>query len=523
MKRYSLTQKFLLLLIPLAVVGGLVSVITWKALSRGVADLEHATELNNLARDSKLYVVEMGDAMKAYILNPSNKSEYDRKKTADDNNGKALDEMKRLTRDEGALKLIQEMADFDGSKLDPSEQEVMKFVSDGKMKDAQDYYLNTYIPLRSLYMELHSSLSARVKSEVEQATRAVDQSMRNSALLIIFSLVAGLLLVAASIVGAVFRLSKNITLLVEKLFVGSNVVAGASSQVSETGRDIAQSATEQATAIQQTVASIEQVSAMVGRNAENAKRSQTISESSHQAATRGKDVVQEMIGSIHMISQSNDDIFRQIESSNREISEIVQLISEIGNKTKVINDIVFQTKLLSFNASVEAARAGEHGKGFAVVAEEVGNLAAMSGKASKDISDMLGESIAKVQRIVDGSTSKVEGLIQVGKGKVETGTVVAQKCGQVLDEIVENVGELKKMVQEISIASSEQAQGVQEINKAMASLDQVTHRNSGASQKSSSAAQELSEQAVRLKELVSSLALQFRGGESVPLSNDNAA
>jgi methyl-accepting chemotaxis protein len=86
--------------------------------------------------------------------------------------------------------------------------------------------------------------------------------------------------------------------------------------------------------------------------------------------------------------------------SNDEISSIVKVIAEIGDKTKVINDIVFQTKLLSFNASVEAARAGEQGKGFAVVAEEVGNLATMSGKAAEEISSMLGDSMGKVELIV---------------------------------------------------------------------------------------------------------------------------
>jgi methyl-accepting chemotaxis protein len=511
MNKLSLTQKFMLLLVPLAIVGGIVSVVTWKALSRGVSDLEQASKLDDDARDSKLNVVEMGDAMKGFILDPSNKSELDRKKKADEFNAKSLEEMKTLTHDPQTMKLIQELADFDGSKLDPAEQEVMKLVAAGQVTEAQAHYVKNYLPLRSLYMELHTAMSDRVHAEVESATHAVDQDMRRSAILIICSLMGGLFAVGALIVWSVSRLSRNITSLVEKLFDGSNVVAGASSQVSETGQDLAQSSTQQAAALQQTVASIEQVSAMVGKNAENAKRSEGVSESSHQAATRGKNVVQEMIGSIHAISQSNDEIFQQIEQSNREISEIVQVISEIGNKTKVINDIVFQTKLLSFNASVEAARAGEHGKGFAVVAEEVGNLAAMSGRASKDISDMLAESISKVEGIVNNTSSKVQGLIQAGKSKVDAGTQVAEKCGQVLDEIVGNVSDLKRMVQEISTASNEQAQGVQEITKAMSQLDQVTHRNSSASQKSSEAASQLSGQAVELKALVAALTLQVRG------------
>lgn len=93
------------------------------------------------------------------------------------------------------------------------------------------------------------------------------------------------------------------------------------------------------------------------------------------------------------IDSSNKELVKEIERNNTELTKITNMISEINEKTQVINDIVFQTKLLSFNASVEVVRAGEHGKGFAVVAEEVGNLASMSGKASLDISEMLETSI----------------------------------------------------------------------------------------------------------------------------------
>lgn len=120
-----------------------------------------------------------------------------------------------------------------------------------------------------------------------------------------------------------------------------------------------------------------------------------------------------MLNSIDEISQSNDSIADQTRQNNEKINEIVKLISDIGNKTKVINEIVFQTKLLSFNASVEAVRVGEYGKGFAVVAEEVGNLAnKMSGNAAKEISSLLDESQRKTAQIVKETESKVDELIK---------------------------------------------------------------------------------------------------------------
>ena len=209
-----------------------------------------------------------------------------------------------------------------------------------------------------------------------------------------------------------------------------------------------------------------------------------------------------MVNSIDEISTSNIEIMKQIDESNHEISDIVKLIAEIGNKTKVINDIVFQTKLLSFNASIEAARAGEHGKGFAVVAEEVGNLAQMSGNSAKEISEMLDGSIRKVEEIVRNTKTRVDVLVQTAKGKVTHGTATAKRCGELLDEIVVGVTHVGTMVGEISNASQQQAQGIQEINKAMSELDTVAQQNNLASQQSSVAATDLQGQVDRLKEVV---------------------
>jgi methyl-accepting chemotaxis protein len=250
---------------------------------------------------------------------------------------------------------------------------------------------------------------------------------------------------------------------------------------------------------------------MVAKTAENAKRSQDRSLENEQTAIRGKEIVEKMIISIAEISDGNEHIMRQIEESNREISEIVKVIGEIGNKTKVINDIVFQTKLLSFNASVEAARAGEHGKGFAVVAEEVGNLAQMSGSAAKEISDMLDSSIGHVEKIVEKTQKRVETLIRDGKGRIDAGTTIARECGQVLDEIVRSVSEVRMMADEISTASSEQSQGISEINRAMNQLDEVTQSNAVGAQQASGHAQELSSYAEKVTSCVHELVREIEG------------
>jgi methyl-accepting chemotaxis protein len=195
-------------------------------------------------------------------------------------------------------------------------------------------------------------------------------------------------------------------------------------------------------------------------------------------------------------------MMKEIERNNQDILAIVKVISEIESKTKVINDIVFQTKLLSFNASVEAARAGEQGKGFAVVAEEVGNLAQMSGNSAKEIALLLEESTKKVELIVSNTKSKVDRLVVNSNEKIEQGSEIAKECGVILNAIVDNVESVNGVVNEISTASIEQDRGIKEISKAVNQLDQSTQQNSTATQQTANAAQQLSHQAEILRSTV---------------------
>jgi methyl-accepting chemotaxis protein len=213
------------------------------------------------------------------------------------------------------------------------------------------------------------------------------------------------------------------------------------------------------------------------------------------------------------IGSSNKEIMEEIARGNERIGGIVKIINEISEKTAVINDIVFQTKLLSFNASVEAARAGEHGKGFAVVAEEVGNLAQMSGKASTEISAILSDSIVKVNSVIQETNRNVEALTKVGTEKVSDGMKIAERCGTVLEDIVTNATIVKNMMNEISVASKEQAEGVRNITAAMNQLDQATLSNNKSAAMSSQSAKELSEHSIDLKDAVVELEKEIFGGE----------
>jgi methyl-accepting chemotaxis protein len=171
------------------------------------------------------------------------------------------------------------------------------------------------------------------------------------------------------------------------------------------------------------------------------------------------------------MSFSNLQTIEDMRSLNKEIGLIITIISDIENKTKIINDIVFQTKLLSFNASVEAARAGENGKGFAVVAEEVGKLAEMSGSASKEISQMLDHGIFKVKEIIERSKTKVDSSVKAGSLVVEEGKREILEAKLVMDLLVKNIVSVQCMNNEIAHATSEQNTAVREINSTFQQID----------------------------------------------------
>ncbi len=291
----------------------------------------------------------------------------------------------------------------------------------------------------------------------------------------------------------------------ENLSQGSRDVGSAIVQLSASSESLSASSTQQASALQETAASLEEITAMVKRSAENAASSEEASGKSRERAQYGQEVVSRVASSMDEINRTNENVVTEMNASNERIAEIVKVIQEIDGKTRVINDIVFQTKLLSFNASVEAARAGEHGKGFAVVAEEVGNLAAMSGTAAKEIGALLDESIQKAESIVQETKSKVDSLMTTARETVSNGAKVAEECSQVLGEIVENATKVSELMAGISTANQEQAHGVEEISKAIQLLDKSTQTSASASTSNSKSVSMLSEQMTTLRQAAASL------------------
>jgi methyl-accepting chemotaxis protein len=230
-------------------------------------------------------------------------------------------------------------------------------------------------------------------------------------------------------------------------------------EISKGNVDLSERTEQQASNLEETASSMEEMTATVKNNAENAAQANRLATEARDRAERGGKVSELAVSAMG-----------QINSSSKKIADIIGVIDEIA----------FQTNLLALNAAVEAARAGEQGRGFAVVAAEVRNLASRSAAAAKEIKSLIQDSVTKVNE----------------------GTQFVGDSGKVLGEIVSAVKKVTDMVAEIAMSSREQALGIEQVNRAMTSMDTMTQQNSALVEEASAATQALSQHATNLAELI---------------------
>jgi methyl-accepting chemotaxis protein len=311
-----------------------------------------------------------------------------------------------------------------------------------------------------------------------------------------------------------FFLLRKLNLTIDQFRSDLSLIAGqirsTSGELMDLSNELNQTGRNQQDGLNQTVSSMQEISAMLQKTDDNTNLTQVSSQQSAERIEKGRTSIEEMMKSIESILEDNQKINKVVEKNNQELSGVVNLVAEINDKTKVINDIVFQTKLLSFNASVEAARAGEHGKGFAVVASEIGGLADMSGRSSQEISVVLDKSIKTVEELVTNTRQEVGELIQLGELKVKEGLEVAKRCEEVWNEIMSSVQQVTKSVNEIAQASNEQSSGVRAVNQTMDNFEQLTHQNVAAGQSVKEKSQSLVNFSEKLKEINTRFERDFR-------------
>lgn len=252
---------------------------------------------------------------------------------------------------------------------------------------------------------------------------------------------------------------------------------GSAEQVGTVSRDLKEASDEQLDTLSATISASHEINAMVKRTNDNAQELNIKAGGLHTITSDGAETVREMVESSQAIKEDSVNFSREMQESIEELSKTLLVIQEIAEKTKVINEIVFQTKLLSFNASVEAARAGEHGKGFAVVAEEVGKLARMSGSASDEIALIVERSVNSVTMALDKTKERVKKLTEETSFKSDVGYQHSKKCEHIFSTISDRIDETTNLIKEITLATGEQAIGIEQLDKAIIKLQEVADRN----------------------------------------------
>jgi len=265
---------------------------------------------------------------------------------------------------------------------------------------------------------------------------------------------------AGQLLRALQQMNSNLIATIRDVRVNVETMAVATRQIAAGNADLSGRTEAQAASLEETASSIDQFSSTVKANADNSVQANTLAVAASDVAVQGGAIVSEVIATMDEINRSS-----------RQIVDIIGLIEGIA----------FQTNILALNAAVEAARAGEQGRGFAVVAGEVRNLAQRSSAAAKDIKH----------------------LIEVSVSKVDTGMERAHRAGATMEQVVTSVQHVTSIMQEISIASREQSAGVDQVNKAIAHMDQVTQQNAALVEEAAAAAGSLAEEASGLTDAVS--------------------
>ncbi|WP_025600634.1 methyl-accepting chemotaxis protein [Burkholderia sp. WSM2230] len=269
----------------------------------------------------------------------------------------------------------------------------------------------------------------------------------------------------SSLMHALNEMRLKLRELVRGIQQSSESIATGSGEIAQGNTDLSQRTEEQAASLQETAASMEQLTATVKQNAENARQASQLAVLASDATERGGEAVDQVIGTMQGIADESN---------------------KIGQIISVIEGIAFQTNILALNAAVEAARAGEEGRGFAVVAGEVRSLAQRSATAAKDIKELISSSVSRV----DGGTAQVA------------------TAGERMREIVQSIRRVSDIMGEIAAASIEQSTGIEQVNRAVSQMDEVTQQNAALVEQAAAAAASLDEQAAHLRETVAVFRLE---------------
>jgi methyl-accepting chemotaxis protein len=285
-------------------------------------------------------------------------------------------------------------------------------------------------------------------------------------------------------------------------------------------QDLSNRTNQQSSSLEETATAMEEINSIVQNNAEDAKNANEITQKAQKSVVDSRT---ELLDAVNNSIEMNQDMLQNLQSTNKDVVSAMEEIMESSKKIEgiitLMNDIAFQTNLLALNASVEAARAGEHGKGFAVVASEVRKLAHRSSKASTEIGVLIQTSLEHINSGRNLVNDGEQGMDEM-RTKIDTMlNNLKSESDSNLNGILTSVKEVSEVMENIKVASEEQAEGVDQINKAIADMDRITQENSALVEQNTTASQHMAQEAENLEELLNTFKVEDT--KSLPIKKAN--
>ncbi len=305
---------------------------------------------------------------------------------------------------------------------------------------------------------------------------------------------------------------ENRVKVLENVATNSLEISASLNESSERGAEIANSESSELGAAS---AAATEISEILRSSQEHAASAVQLAANSEQTAKQGDKVIDKMIDEIKEIGLAGEKFINQVKNGNQKMAGVADRLDEISKKTTLINEIVFSTKLLSFNASVEAARAGEQGKGFAVVAEEIGILAQNSGAISNEINGIVESSVEEVKNIVNELLTTTEFLAKENNEKIESASNVGLECKDSLKRILNCSHEVNETVAQISASSSEQALAVKDIADSVKKIEALSYENKNAAGKNAEYSIQMKEEVSRIVSSAKEMNVLLKGTTAV--------
>jgi methyl-accepting chemotaxis protein len=373
---------------------------------------------------------------------------------------------KRVRSDRGKeiLASVQKLEEV----VNPLVDRVVALGVENKVEQATQILTNE---LRSPQRKLLETIDALIHYQNEITQKTAEQSTASyaNARALLISISALAILVGLSIA---FFLTRGVTRSLNRVIAGLTgsveQVISASVQVAGSSQSLAEGASEQAAAIEETSSSLEEISSMTKQNAQNAGQADALMKDTGEVMSQANDSMKELTLSMEEITRASEDTSKIIKS---------------------IDEIAFQTNLLALNAAVEAARAGEAGAGFAVVADEVRNLAMRAADAARNTANLIEKTVKKVKN----------------------GAGLVSKTSDAFGRMANTASNITELVAEIAVASKEQSQGIDQVNRAVSEMDKVVQQNAANAEENAAASEEMNAQAVQVQELIASLAALLDG------------